>query len=153
MTEAVSRYLYKRQSSSHQYVPALYFQLVRPPIKQIEDRIVFMATPMIKDDPLYRLLREGRIDEFNQQYQPESPCDLRGVDLRAVDLRKLDPRNLDLGDCYLRQTDLRGLDLSATNLEGASISGAKISGTLFPKQLSADEISLSLVHGTRLRYR
>ncbi|TVO78432.1 pentapeptide repeat-containing protein [Sedimenticola selenatireducens] len=112
-----------------------------------------MATPIIKDDPLYRLLRDGQVDQFNQQHQPGSPCDLRGVDLRALDLRKLDPRNLDLRDCYLRQADLRGLDLSETNLEGASISGAKISGTLFPKQLSADEINLSLVHGTRMRYR
>jgi hypothetical protein len=41
----------------------------------------------------------------------------------------------------------------AIELEGASINSAKISGTYFPPSLSAEEITLSLVHGTRLRYR
>ncbi|MCW8889336.1 MAG: pentapeptide repeat-containing protein [Sedimenticola sp.] len=112
-----------------------------------------MVTPTIKDDPLYQLLREGKVEQFNQQHRSGEPCDLRGTDLRSVDLRKLDARNLDLRDCYLRQADLRGVDLSEANLEGASISGAKISGVLFPKQLTAEEINLSLVHGTRMRYR
>ncbi|PLX61549.1 pentapeptide repeat-containing protein [Sedimenticola selenatireducens] len=112
-----------------------------------------MATPKINDDPLYQMLREGHIEEFNQHHQSGAACDLRGVDLRSLDLRKLDAKNLDLRDSYLRQADLRGLDLSETNLEGASISGAKISGTLFPKQLTAEESTLSLVHGTRMRYR
>ena len=39
------------------------------------------------------------------------------------------------------------------DLEGASIAGTKISGTYFPKELSAEEINLSLQHGTRMRYR
>ncbi len=46
-----------------------------------------------------------------------------------------------------------GVDLTHTNLQGASINSAKISGTYFPPTLSAEEITLSLVHGTRLRYR
>ncbi len=112
-----------------------------------------MTTPTIKDDPLYQMLREGHVEQFNQHRQSGTPCDLRRADLRALDLRKLEVKHLDLGDCYLRQADLRGLDLSETNLDGASISGAKISGTLFPSQLSAEEITLSLVHGTRMRYR
>jgi len=41
--------------------------------------------------------------------------------------------------------------LSTTLLDGASIGGAKISGTLFPRNLDAEEITLSLVHGTRMR--
>jgi uncharacterized protein YjbI with pentapeptide repeats len=56
-----------------------------------------------------------------------------------------------MSGAYLRHADLRGLDLSETNLEGASINSAKISGTYFPTTLSAEEITLSLVHGTRLR--
>jgi uncharacterized protein YjbI with pentapeptide repeats len=58
-----------------------------------------------------------------------------------------------MANTYLRHADLRGLDLTHTNLEGASINSAKISGTYFPTTLSAEEITLSLIHGTRLRYR
>jgi uncharacterized protein YjbI with pentapeptide repeats len=109
--------------------------------------------PQIKDDPLYRLLREGAVDDFNSRRAAGESCDLSGCDFRTLDLRKLDARGLDLSNCYFRQADLRGLDLSATNLEGASINAAKISGTFFPVELSAEEISLSLTHGTRMRYR
>ena len=58
-----------------------------------------------------------------------------------------------MSDCYLRHADLRGVDFSQTRLQGASINGARISGTYFPPELSADEINLSLLHGTRMRYR
>jgi uncharacterized protein YjbI with pentapeptide repeats len=109
--------------------------------------------PQIKDDPMYRLLREGEIDEFNARRAAGETCDLRGCDFRTTDLRKLHAKDLDLRDCYFRQADLRGLDLSEANLEGASINAAKISGTFFPRQLSAEELMLSLTHGTRLRYR
>ena len=51
-----------------------------------------------------------------------------------------------------RQADLRGLDLSNCQLEGASLNGARVSGTNFPKELSAQELILSLQQGTRLRY-
>lgn len=44
------------------------------------------------------------------------------------------------------------MDLSSAKLAGASIHGAKISGVYFPVDLSADEILMSLEHGTRLRY-
>jgi uncharacterized protein YjbI with pentapeptide repeats len=109
--------------------------------------------PYIKDDPMYRLLREGKVDAFNSRRAAGESCDLTGSDLRTVDLRKLDARGLDLRDCYLRQADLRGVDLSEANLEGASINAAKISGAYFPKALAAEEINLSLLHGTRMRYR
>ncbi|MCB1869745.1 MAG: pentapeptide repeat-containing protein [Gammaproteobacteria bacterium] len=105
------------------------------------------------DDPLYRLLREGLVEEFNRRRRDGDECDLRACDLRSLDLRKLDAAGMDLRDCYLRQADLRGVDLTHTNLEGSSINGAKISGTLFPVELSAEEITLSLLHGTRMRYR
>jgi uncharacterized protein YjbI with pentapeptide repeats len=108
--------------------------------------------PQIKDDPMYRLLREGSVEEFNQRRANGEACDLCGCDFRHLDLRKLDAAGLDLRDCYFRQTDLRGVDLSEANLEGASINAAKISGTYFPRELSAEEITLSLVHGIRMRY-
>lgn len=111
------------------------------------------STPEIKDDPMYRLLREGAVDEFNARRAAGEPCDLCGCDLRTMDLRKLDAKGLDLRGCYFRQADLRGIDFSETNLEGASINAAKISGAFFPRELSAEEITLSLTHGTRMRYR
>jgi uncharacterized protein YjbI with pentapeptide repeats len=112
-----------------------------------------MSEPRVSDDPLYNLLRHGEIERFNDALARGQTCDLAGTDLRGVDLRRLQAKGLDLSGCYLRQADLRGLDLSETNLRHASISGAKISGTLFPTQLSAEEINLSLSHGTRMRYR
>jgi uncharacterized protein YjbI with pentapeptide repeats len=109
-------------------------------------------TPHIKDDPMYRLLRDGAVEEFNRRRAEGETCDLTGCDFRSLDLRKLNADGLDLRDAYFRQSDLRGLDLSNTNLEGASINAAKISGAYFPAELSAEEISLSLTHGTRMRY-
>ena len=110
-------------------------------------------SPQITDDPMYRLLRDGDVEEFNTRRAGGESCDLTGCDFRTLDLRKLDAKGLDLRDCYFRQSDLRGVDLSDANLEGASINAAKISGVFFPKQLSAEEINLSLTHGTRMRYR
>jgi uncharacterized protein YjbI with pentapeptide repeats len=112
-----------------------------------------MSRPTIKDDNLYDLLRRGEVEKFNAARSAGSSCDLCGSDLSGADLRDIDPRGLDLRDAYLRQADLRGLDLRETRLEGASIYGAKISGAYFPHELSADEITLSLLHRTRLRYR
>ncbi len=110
-------------------------------------------TPQITDDPMYRLLREGAIEDFNSRRSAGEACNLVGCDLRTMDLRKLDADGLDLRDCYFRQADLRGIDFTGANLEGASLNAAKISGAYFPKALSAEEITLSLLHGTRLRYR
>lgn len=109
--------------------------------------------PQIKDDPMYRLLREGEIEEFNTRRKNGETCDLRGCDFRTLDLRRLNASGLDLRNCYFRQADLRGVDFSEANLEGASINAAKISGAYFPPALSAEELTLSLTHGTRMRYR
>ena len=109
--------------------------------------------PRISDDELYHLLRADNIKAFNEARTAGKGCELCGTDLRSMDLRGMDARGLDMSNCYLRQADLRGLDLSQTNLEGASINNAKISGTLFPRELSAEGITLSLTHGTRMRYR
>jgi uncharacterized protein YjbI with pentapeptide repeats len=104
------------------------------------------------DDPLYRLLREGKTQEFNEQKARGVPVDLVYCDFRATDLRGINADGVDFSGCYFRQSDLRGIDFTRCNLEGASINAAKISGTLFPYELSPAEIELSLLHGTRMRY-
>ncbi|HHM06189.1 MAG TPA: pentapeptide repeat-containing protein [Gammaproteobacteria bacterium] len=109
--------------------------------------------PRLPDDPLYRLLRDGKVGVFNQERAAGRHCDLRGCDFRGVDLRGLNADGLDLSHCYFRQADLRGVDFTGAVLEGASIHASKIAGAYFPAQLCAEEITLSLLHGTRMRYR
>lgn len=111
-----------------------------------------MSEPKIADNELFQLLRHGNVDEFNQRIANGEDCSLEGTDLRGTDLRKIKAANLNMRNCYLRQADLRGVDFTHTEMEGASINGAKISGTLFPRELRAEEILLSLTHGTRMRY-
>ena len=107
----------------------------------------------IPNDAMYRLLREGCITEFNAKKASGEKVDLRGCDLRGLDLRGLDADGLDFSDCDFRQTDLRSVDFRNARLEGASINAAKISGAYFPVELRACEIELSLLHGSRMRYR
>ncbi len=111
------------------------------------------TAPQIKNDELYRLLREGKMDEFNSRREKGENCDLTSADFRSVDLTGLNANGLDLSHCYFRMSNLRGIDFSNTRLEGASIHGAQISGVFFPNALDANEILLSLEHGTRMRYR
>jgi len=109
--------------------------------------------PLLKnDDPAYRMLRDGQIEEFNTHKTSGEEINLKGCDFRGVDLCGMDAEGLNMSDCYFRQADLRGIDFSKTNLEGSSINSAKISGTYFPKEITSDELELSLVHGTRMRY-
>lgn len=109
--------------------------------------------PRIKnDDVMYLMLRDGRIAEFNDAKTKGTAIDLVNCDFRGLDLRGLNAEGLDLRGGYFRQADLRGVDFSKCRLEGASIHATKISGTYFPAELSADEITLSLLHGTRMRY-
>lgn len=110
-------------------------------------------TPVIKDDPMYKLLREGHVKDFNQRKAQGESCDLTGSDFRGVSLVGIDADGIDFNDCYFRMSNLRGVDLRNTVMDGASIHGAQISGTYFPKELDAREIELSLEHGTRMRYR
>lgn len=109
--------------------------------------------PQIKnDDHLYRLLREGHIEAFNEASERGEKSDLTQCDFRGIDLRGMNADGLDLSGCYFRQADLRGIDFSNCCLEGASIHATKISGVCFPQEIDADEITLSLLHGTRMRY-
>jgi uncharacterized protein YjbI with pentapeptide repeats len=107
----------------------------------------------ITKDSMYLLLREGCITEFNARRAAGDEVDLCNCDLRNLDLRGLDAKGLDLSGCYMRQSDLRGVDFRQARLEGASINAAKISGAYFPDELTAAEIELSLLHGSRMRYR
>ena len=109
--------------------------------------------PRLSADPLYLLLREGRVEDFNRRKASGERCDLRNCHFRGLDLRALDPTGLDLSGAYLRQADLRGLNLSKTRLEGASLHAAHVSGVLFPAELEATEIEMSVRLGTRMRYR
>lgn len=107
--------------------------------------------PIISDDPMYQLLREGKIDEFNSKKQAGEYCNLQYCDFRLLDLKGLDAVGLDFRGAYFRQTDLKGIDFRGSLLDGATINGAKISGTYFPLNIPAQEILLSLEHGTRIR--
>jgi hypothetical protein len=46
-----------------------------------------MAAPIISDNPLYRLLREGKIAVFNQRVQAGEKADLSGCDFRHLNLQ------------------------------------------------------------------
>lgn len=108
-------------------------------------------TPAIIDDELYRLLREENIEEFNRLRAEGKTCKLSGVDLRGLDLHGMLAEKIDFSNSYFRRTNLSGVNLSTCNLVGASIRSASISGTYFPKDISANEIMLSVEHGTRMR--
>lgn len=112
-----------------------------------------MSQPRQLDNPLYRLLHDEQVSEFNTQKPKDSKVNLRGGDFRGLDLRDLDAHDVDFTDAYFRGADLRGLDLREAALEGASIAHAQISGAYFPVELTADEILMSVNFGTRLRYR
>lgn len=108
--------------------------------------------PKITKDPLYQLLRVDNVKAFNIQKDAGKTCNLICVDLRGLDLRGLNADGLDFTDSYLRDADLRGVDFSQAILRGVNIRGAKISGTLFPVELTPEEIRLSNESGTRMRY-
>jgi uncharacterized protein YjbI with pentapeptide repeats len=98
------------------------------------------------------MLRQEDVDSFNASRDLLDTTELTGGDYRGRDLRKMNARGLDFSNAYFRNCDLSGIDFRETNLEGASLMDAKVSGVYFPAELSADEIRLSLDHGTRLRY-
>ena len=105
-----------------------------------------------KDDPMYQLLLDDKIGEFNDARAAGKTVDLQNAHLRGADLKNLNADGLDLQNAYFRSADLRGVDFRKANLEGASIIEAQVSGCYFPKGLSAEEIRLSLEKGIRLRY-
>ncbi len=109
--------------------------------------------PRFLEDEAYRSLRSGDIETFHREIAERDSVDFSNVDFRGADLRGADLQKVNLRGAYLRDADLKGLDLRNVDLEGCSLLHAKVGGTYFPSDLSADEIRLSLDHGTRLRYR
>lgn len=105
------------------------------------------------DDPMYRLLRDGSIKEFNRGNLQGEFCDPTYCDLRNLDLRALDAIGIDFSNSYFRSADLRRIGFSAGRLEGASLNDFKISRADFPADLTPDEIVLSVNRGTRMRHR
>ena len=105
----------------------------------------------IRNKPKPEVLFDEQIEEFNRLAEAGKAPDLRGANLSGLDLRQAKLTGLDLSGCYLRGANLSGLDLTGCNLRGASLRGAIVSGTLFPDNLRADEIRLSVEFGTRMR--
>ncbi|WP_373532663.1 pentapeptide repeat-containing protein [Vampirovibrio sp.] len=104
------------------------------------------------DPHALNLIQEEKFLEFNNFVDSlGGQVDLTGAHLRGYDLRKCKLQKADLTGAYLRSADLRSVDLSEAKLDGASMKEARVSGVLFPRELSAQEIQLSLASGTRLR--
>jgi uncharacterized protein YjbI with pentapeptide repeats len=82
--------------------------------------------PRTSTEPLYLLLREGRVEDFNRRRAAGEQVDLTGC-------------------------NLRGLDLRTCRLDGASLHAAHVSGVYFPAHFAPAEIELSVRLGTRLR--
>jgi len=108
-------------------------------------------SPKISQDPMYQLLRDEKVEEFNKLKSQGKTCDLIGCDFKGLDLRNLDASGLDLTDAYFRGADLRSVDFRGCRMAGASLADAKISGCYFPESLSPQEIMMSVDRGTRLR--
>ncbi|MDR1920627.1 MAG: pentapeptide repeat-containing protein [Candidatus Adiutrix sp.] len=98
------------------------------------------------------LFEEGR-DVFNKQVAAGKVPDFAGQNLSDLDLTGFNLKNADLSGCYLRGANLAGVDLSEAKLHGASLKQANISGCLFPADLGAEEIRLSVEKGARIRHR
>ncbi len=114
-----------------------------------------MSKPIVHKNPLYELLRAENLDEFNKRKQSgeNTVGQLCSGDFRGLDLRTLDADGLDLSNAYFRSADLRGIDFRNCNLEGASFCQAHISGCYFAKDLSPEEVRLSVDLGIRVRYK
>lgn len=107
----------------------------------------------LTSNPLYSLLMEEKIKEFNIQKAKGGDLDFTGASFRGLDLREMDAEGVNFTNGYFRGADIRGIDFRKSKLEGASLADAKISGCFFPKELTAAEIRLSHEKGTRMRYR
>jgi len=100
----------------------------------------------------HEMLRDGQIEEVNASLANGTTPMFSGVNFRGLNLAGLNTQGCDFSNSCFRLADLRGLDLASCNLKGASLRGAKVSGTLFPANIPAQEIMMSIEHGTRLRY-
>jgi uncharacterized protein YjbI with pentapeptide repeats len=106
----------------------------------------------IKRAPRPKELFEENREKFNESVVQGFVPDFSGHNLSDLDLSGFNLHNANLSGAYLRGTILSGADLSGANLDGASLRGARVSGCLFPADLPADEIMMSLEKGTRIRH-
>ena len=106
----------------------------------------------IKHDPVNDLLREGKIDEVNNIIAAGGKPSFSNTDFRSMSLIGLNATGLDFSNTHFLLSDLTDLDLSTCELKGANLKGAKVCGTLFPPEIPAMQIIMSIEHGTRLRY-
>jgi len=97
------------------------------------------------------LFEENR-EKFNAEVARGRIPNFCNQNLSDMDLSGFDLHNANLAGAYLRGAILGGVDLSEANLHGASFRGARISGCLFPPEISAEEIDLSVERGTRIRH-
>ncbi len=107
--------------------------------------------PRRDEDPIFVLIRDEKISEFNRKKAEGVEIDFTGRSFRGLDLRTVDVEGIDFSNSYFRNADLRGVNFSSCNMDGVSIRDANISGAFFPADISADEIALSLETGTRMR--
>ena len=98
------------------------------------------------------LFEENR-EAFNKKVAGGYIPDFSNQNLSDLDLTGFNLKHANLSGAYMRGTNLAGQDLSGSNLHGASLKQAKISGCLFPEDLAAEEIRLSVDMGSRLRQK
>jgi len=101
------------------------------------------------NDPLYQLLRDGNVKEFNARKAKVSSAILPPATCAAGSARwtrSLDFSNITSANATCAAWIFQQLSGSA------SINGAKISA-LFFRATDGTGITLSLLHGTRMRYK
>jgi len=103
------------------------------------------------EDWLYQLLRDEKIEDFNLQKQSVAHIDFHDCDFRGLDLRGLDAAHINFRGSYFRAADLRGIDFSQCDMDIVSLASAQISGCLFPQNIDATEIGMSVEKGMRMR--
>jgi uncharacterized protein YjbI with pentapeptide repeats len=105
-----------------------------------------------KKNTFQSYIRNDEAERFNSEIATlAGPVDLENCDLSNQDLRRFNLRSANLRNAYLKMADLRGVDLSDAQMDGASINRAHISGAFFPRNIPAQEVWLSIEHGTRMR--
>lgn len=102
---------------------------------------------------IYQAIVNEDVDTFNKICLTHDHFDLSSHSFLSVDFRKFDLSKalFNFDNCYFKSSDLRGQTLSHSSFSGASMHLARVSGVLFPDNVSAQEIELSINKGTRIR--
>ncbi len=106
----------------------------------------------IRRVPKPQMLFEENREAFNRAVAGGQIPDFSNQNLSDLDLTGFILINANLSGAYLRGANLAGQDLSGAQLHGASLKHANISGCLFPVDLPAEEIRLSVDMGIRMRH-